>query len=250
MSIAVEISSTVLEEDLGPALDDESEGMRMSGHGDQLAVAIYRALERGAKADIRHVLAAIAAWESSQSSPQGSTDLGSASDASDGAAEDTERAQRSLRRAIAELGSFPSRRGYDRWRDRQPDRDELASSTFIRKAHRNSWPEALAAAGAPGPDVTARRLLSNGRAFSLQERQRALRLFAAAVPHGQRTIGAYRKWAHKYVLEPGAVDVPVTPKTFTKHGINWFDVLIDAGLPDEASARTPPSRTGRRRRQA
>lgn len=223
----------------------------MSGHGDQLAVAIYRALERGTKADIRHVLAAIAARESSQSSPQGSTDVRSAAGTSDESADDSEHAQRSLRRAIAELDRFPSRRAYDRWRDQQPDRDELASSTFIRKTHGNSWPEALAAAGAPRANVTARRLLSNGRRFGVQERRRALTLFADAVPHGQRTADAYSNWARRYVLEPGAIDVPVYARTFTVGvGVHWFDVLIDAGLPDEASARTPSRAAGRRRQQA
>jgi hypothetical protein len=147
-----------------------------------------------------------------------------------------------MRAAVVELGRFPSRRRYDLWREQWPNATELASATLIRKVFDNSWRKALEAAGAPQADVTARRLLSNGRAFRPADRRLALRLFAAAVPPGQRTQRAYTDWARAYVLDAGATDIPTNAKSFTKRPrAKWFEVLMDAGMPNEAAARAPLS---------
>lgn len=211
------------------ASDGEADGPP-ADRGDRLAVALYRFLEARSDVDLLHVATVAAAASHSLSVSWGG--------ASTSEAERVRLSLSSLRACMAELLRTPSRREYDRWRRQQAAPREFASSTFIRDTFNNSWPQALAAVSGAGPDVTARRLLRGGKAFTDKQRARALMLFAAAVAHGERTQHNYARWARAYVLEPGALDVPLSTHGYMKHsGQSWFDVLVSAGLPDERAHR-------------
>lgn len=197
---------------------------RVSGRGDGLAIALYRFLELRPVADIEYVFAAAVARRASIKPSLSEAALGAADGPEAGGR--VERARASLLAASTELGRLPSRRDYDRWRDAKPRPERFASASFIRRLSNGSWTEALGQIGAPAADSSARRLLSNGRAFTDADRERAWRLFAANVPADQRTRANYAKWAKQYVLRDGAFDVPVAVATLTRgSGRRWRELL-------------------------
>lgn len=216
------------------ALDESADVSRFT-RGDPLAVALFRFLELRSDADAEHVLAAAAARRAA-SADASSFGLERAS-RSGPATSDSARvtlSRYSLSAAAKELRRVPSRRDYDRWYAGHPDRKELATSSFIRRTFDDSWHEAVAQIGAPVADFTARRLLRNGKAFSQEQRDLAIRLFVEAVEPGGRTQAAFERWTRAYVLTPAAYDIPTSAQGLLKgRGIGWHDLLESIGAGED-----------------
>jgi len=218
------------------ASEEARESERLAMRGDPLAVTLYRFLQSRPEADARHVLDALAARRGALEAASTATTKVAAVQGGRPSTEGERVAlcRMSLSAAAADLRRFPSRREYDRWRDSQPHRQELASASLIRRTFRDSWTEAIGQLGAPTADFAARRLLMGGKSFTARERERALRLFLEAVPAGQRTRAAYRDWARQYIQQPGAFDVPLSAGTLTScSGLSWSELLAAAGAPEE-----------------
>jgi hypothetical protein len=215
---------------------------RMYVRGDRIAVVIYRFIEARSRTDLLHVFnaarAALAAIRRETAPRPGADDRSQTTVLGLHAAK-VAVARASLEQAALDLRRVPSRREYDRWRSQQPRPEEFATATFIRRAFRGSWVEATAELDGLSPDVTARRLLQNGQEFSLAQMDRALEMFAAAVPHGERTQHAYMKWATDYVRLPGAFDVPLNVATLTtRFGLSWSDLLEQKTGERESTLRS------------
>jgi len=105
-----------------------------------------------------------------------------------------------LYRCRDELGldRCPSRQAYDRFRSSQTDPKAWPSATLIRNALGDgSWQRARAIAdGEPLPDVTSRRLTSNGQAFSRGELVPLLQRWAAEV-EGPLLEMDFVKWCRR-----------------------------------------------------
>jgi hypothetical protein len=199
--------------------------------GDPLAITLFRFLELRPGPDCDHVLGAIALRRgaSADAATVGLERLQRVGPAHQDSAR-TALALQSLRLAADDLKRVPSRREYDRWHSAHPGRAELANSSFIRRTFDDSWVEAVAQVGAPIADITARRLLRNGKAFTEAQKDLALRLFVEAVPPGKRTQAAFKRWARSYVQQPGAFDIPTSAQGLVKGRTrSWHELLESIG---------------------
>lgn len=199
--------------------------------GDPLAITLFRFLELRPGADIEHVLGAIALRRgaSADAAAVGLERLRRVGPSHQDSARMT-LALQSLRLATSDLKRVPSRREYDRWHSSHPSRTELATSSFIRRTFDDSWVEAVAQVGAPVADITARRLLRNGKAFTEAQKDLALRLFVEAVPPGKRTQAAFARWARPYVQQPRAFDIPTSAQGLVKGRTrSWHELLESIG---------------------
>jgi hypothetical protein len=128
----------------------------------------------------------------------------------------------------------PSRRPYNRWRDQQPDRDELPSASALARTF-GGWPAVAEAVGMNvAPDVLARRVTQNGRRLSKTELVTVLRLWRQSNPP-ELTYRRYRVWAQAANHDPGrpVAWVPVSRGIFIQHFGGWADALHAAGLIDD-----------------
>lgn len=234
----------------------------MFERGSRIAVVIYRYTESRSRADLLFVFNAARGRLRALCGPEAdadeSLDITPAMSCSGrvprrGVASTTRAAvsRESLTAAADALGFVPSRRQYDAWREKQPRPDEFAASSFIRRAFHGSWVKATAELDGLAPEVTAGRLLQQGRKFRDEEIERALELFAADVPAGQRTQRAYKLWAEDHGRRRGAVDVPLSWRTVASYfGKSWNAMIEEqTGEPEQAQRRFPLRGGGRSTRQ-
>jgi hypothetical protein len=112
----------------------------------------------------------------------------------------------------------PSRRPYNRWRDQQPDRDELPSASALARTF-GGWPAVAEAVGMNvAPDVLARRVTQSGRRLGKSELVCVLKLWRQSNPP-ELTYRRYRVWAHAANHDPNRPVpwVPVSRGVFIQH---------------------------------
>ncbi|HEX3803217.1 MAG TPA: hypothetical protein VHV75_10285 [Solirubrobacteraceae bacterium] len=196
--------------------DLSSELRAVPAPGDVLAVRLYRLLDGRSDADLSFVLAAVRAVVGEPTSD---------------ACEDERAAfcRRSLEEARAKLGRIPSRPAYDRWRSAQRNPEAYASATTIRRVLGDGdWSNAVRVLGALAPDVSPRRLLSNGARFSPAECREGALMFFAATPASDRSVKNYRRWARRYSRTPEAKRVPLDPEVIRDRlGANWTELRAE-----------------------
>jgi hypothetical protein len=146
--------------------------------------------------------------------------------------EKQQQAERALRAFDAEEGSWPSRRRYDRWRDRQPNPSAWPSSSLIRGAY-GSWPDAIAAVSAGAtPDVLSRRLNARGEKFERDELLDALRVWRAQAPQPLRQTDLLA-WCRQE-RDRGSRWVPRCFEPFRREFGSW-DGTLDVARGREAT---------------
>jgi hypothetical protein len=131
-------------------------------------------------------------------------------------------------------GETPSRRPYNRWRDKQADRDELPSASAVANTF-GGWPAAAQAIGAKADvDVLARRAAQTGRRLRRDELISVLRDWGATQPP-KLTYRLYRAWALKANHDPdrSVPWVPVSRGTYLERFGGWAQALHAAGLIDD-----------------
>jgi hypothetical protein len=200
---------------------------------DRVAVALYRMVTTASDRDLRALLAAIRAT-GVELDPPFVLD-GDQPNTRPGASQRESRKQLvdwSLRTAVSKLGRRPSKREYNKWVDSQVDGDRYASATSIHRTY-GSWAAALQSLGGPVADITARRLLSCGKRFSIEECRTGIRLFAETLParRDPRSPADYIAWARGYAKTVGAERIPLSPTPFRRvFGVSWGKLLASPEL--------------------
>jgi hypothetical protein len=135
------------------------------------------------------------------------------------------------RRALA-LDQMPSRSHYDDFRAKQAEPKEWPSATLIRNAlGGGSWQRATAAAnGQPLPDLTARRLISNGKIFPRSELEPILQYWARQT-EGALRQGDFLAWCRDEAgkEQPAFKRLPLTANTLERHFGGWAEALAAIG---------------------
>jgi hypothetical protein len=206
-----------MEEPRPSALDHHRDAVPMPAQ--PMTRRVYGMLAGCSGADWRAILSAIQATGVGLDPPSaGSQDILDVGPGADQRAERKRLADWSLRECAGSLGVDFSRWAYDAWRSTQPAPGRYASATSVRRAY-GDWPTALASLGAPASDVTARRLLSCGKAFSAGECRTGIQLFSETLTarRGRRGLPQYIAWARAYIQTPGAARVPLSGNPFTRH---------------------------------
>lgn len=133
----------------------------------------------------------------------------------------------------------PSRSQYDDFRAKQGEPGEWPSVTLIRNAlGGGSWQAAIAQAqGQPLPDLTARRLISNGKIFPRSELEPILSHWA------EQTKGPLRQtdflaWCREEAgkSKPTFERLPLTPNTLERRFGSWAEALAAIGELDRCIA--------------
>lgn len=131
-------------------------------------------------------------------------------------------------RELLGLNSAPSRGQYDEFRAKQSQPKEWPSATLIRNAlGEGSWQRAVAVAdGKPLTDVTARRLISNGKAITRAELEPILRHWARHT-QGPLRQGDFLAWCRE---EAGKEEAPferfpLTANTLERRFGSWAEAL-------------------------
>lgn len=180
---------------------------------------LFRLLEVAPERDLRFVFDAIVACGRRNPAQRDETERG----------EQWLTCRSSLAEAADRLGYVPSKPRYITWRADQVEPGRYATgSAILRILGQGKWRAAAETLEVPKVDVTAGRLLSNGKRFSVEECWAALKLFADAVSPEGRTMSRYGTWAIDHVRAGGSGRVPLNSRTLIKRlRRSWSDLRDD-----------------------
>jgi hypothetical protein len=137
------------------------------------------------------------------------------------------------------LDELPSRTIFDFFRAKQRDPIDWASSTLIRNAFGGGrWQEATSRAqGEPLPDLTSRRLISNGKLFPRSELEPILGHWAAKT-RGPLRQADFLAWCREEAEKekPAFARLPLTANTLERRFGSWADALAAIGELDRCTS--------------
>jgi hypothetical protein len=145
-----------------------------------------------------------------------------------------------LRRCEQEIGQSASKRRYEQWRERHPER---GSSTYVANSFGGSWAQAMDAAGIrPAVKHATYRWHAQGPPPSNQDVLAELRRCGHELGTDFR-FRDYRLWAlRERKLHPERRGLLISPSTFIDRFGSFSQARQEAGLPDSPHHRGPRGR--------
>jgi hypothetical protein len=145
-----------------------------------------------------------------------------------------------LRRCEQETQQTVSKRRYERWREKHPERTSLPSSTYVVNSLGGSWARAMDAAGVtPAVEHSTFRWHRQGPTPSDKEVLGELRRCARELGV-DFTFGAYREWAlEQRAADPGRRGLLISPSTFIARFGSFAQARLAAGLGESGRHRGP-----------